>query len=186
MSFEDVVIVDPYVDKGWTPEIKLTLASEEDVDDLESAFEVTFPRGYRDFVTTLGLGEYCNYIRVIMPNAIMSGCREAQEFLSQYWFWSLGEEMFPKERAVTSIQMATTIDGDVVLFHPSKPNELWVLPRNDDMPYQIGPDVYEAIDWLCTAHRNATGSVGEEHQKRYFVPSNPFAYDHGILRPEGF
>jgi len=54
------------------------------------------------------------------------------------------------------------------------------------MTYQIGSDLYEAIDWLCTPHRNPTGNIGEAHEKRYFIPANPLAYHHGLLRPEGF
>jgi len=83
MSFEEVIVVDPYVDKGWTPKIQLTLASEKDVDELEHTLGVVFPAGYREFVTTLGLGEYCNYIRIAMPDAIISGCRDSQKFLDE-------------------------------------------------------------------------------------------------------
>jgi hypothetical protein len=64
MAFEEVKIVDPYVQKGWTPELKLTLASSDEVDALQAKLGVVFPEGYREFVTTLGLGEYCNFIRI--------------------------------------------------------------------------------------------------------------------------
>ena len=96
MSFKDVVIVDPYVDKGWTPEIRLTQASDKDVDQLEETFGIGFPDGYRDYVTTLGLGEYCNYIRIAMPDAIMSGCPRRRNSSASIGFGLSGRAFSPR------------------------------------------------------------------------------------------
>jgi hypothetical protein len=185
MSFENVKIIDPYVEKGWTPELKLMLAADEDVDFAETIIIVSFPDGYKDYVTTLGLGEYCNYIRIAMPQDILLSYKKYQQFLDKYWFWEMGEEILSKEKATESIKIGETIDGDVIIFHPSNSNELFVLPRHDDMLHKIGDNLYEAIDWLCIYRHNPhSGSVGETHEKRYFVPDNPFAHTHGILRPK--
>ena len=187
MAFEEVRIVDPYVEKGWTPEIKLTLASSDEVDALQSELGVVFPEGYREFVTALGLGDYCNFIRIYMPSKLLSDYEKHQKSLEEYWFWDLGKDVFSKERATESIKIGETDHGDVIVFHPENPRELFVLPRSDDMLYRIGSNLYEAIDWLCIARHNPqSGSVGETHKQRYFVPANPFARTHGVLIPEEF
>lgn len=185
MFFENVRIVDPYVDKGLTPELKLTLADPAEGYAAEERLGTSLPLGYKEYVTVLGFGAYCNFVRISMPNAVVEGYKDYQAFLDEYWFWEMGEEFLPKTRAVTSIKIGDTIDGDVIIFHPSTPKELFVLPRNDDMSYKIGTDLYEAIDWLCEhRHNPQSGSVGEHHEKRYFVPDNPLASEHGILWPE--
>ena len=97
----------------------------------------------------------------------------------------MGEDILSKEKAIESIKIGDTVDGDVIIFHPSNSSELFVLPRHDDMLHQIGSNLYEAIDWLCVYRHNPhSGSVGETHERRYFVPDNPFAYTHGVLRPK--
>lgn len=185
MAFENIKIIDPYVEKGWTLELKLTLAAPDEVDAVEAKLNVSFPAGYKEYVTILGQGAYCSYIRIDMPSAILSGYREYQQFLDEYWFWEMGEDILSKEKAIESIKIGDTIDGDVILFHPSNSSELFVLPRHDDMLHKIGGNLYEAIDWLCVYRHNPhSGSVGETHERRYFVPDNPFQYTHGVLFPE--
>src|SRR5262245_2301655 len=102
MAFENVKIVDPYVEKGWTAELKLTLATPGEVDAVEAKLKVSFPIGYKEYVTTLGFGDYCTYIRIDMPSAILSGYEKYQQFLDEYWFWEMGEEILSKQRALES------------------------------------------------------------------------------------
>jgi hypothetical protein len=147
---------------------------------------VALPPGYKEYVTTpLGLGRYCNFIRIDMPSAIMSGYKEYQRFLYEYWFWDLGKDILSKQRAIESIKIGDTDHGDVIIFHPSNADELFVLPRNDDMLHRIGSNLHEAIDWLCFSRHNPhSGSVGEMHEKQYFAPYNPLARKYGVLWPE--
>lgn len=185
-NFSDIELVDPYVDKGWTPTISLTLATDSEVDQLESKVGPT-PVGYREYVTLLGRGEYCSYIRVDMPSQVLAGYQDYQKFIDEYWFWELSEPILPKKVALASIYFASTVDGDAIFFNPDQDNEIFVLPRHDDKAYVIGFNLCEAIDWMCVAHFDPqSGHVGEEHKERYFIPYNPLAYEHGHLVPERF
>ena len=87
MSFGNVQVIDPYVENGMCAEVKLTLASEADVDVVEREADFRFPTGYREYVTSLGRGEYCNYIRIHLPKKVLSEYRDYQAFLEEYWFW---------------------------------------------------------------------------------------------------
>jgi hypothetical protein len=60
MSFGTVKIIDPYVEIGMTQELKLTLAVTAEVEALETELNAYLPVGYREYVTTFGLGAYCN------------------------------------------------------------------------------------------------------------------------------
>ena len=133
MSFDNTRIVDPYVENGMCDEVKLTLANDAEVDAVETKANFHFPTGYREYVTTLGRGEYCSYIRIHMPWKILSEYRDYQRFLKEYWFWDRGAEVISKSKATESVNVGDTMDGDVILFHPSNPGELFVLPRHDDM-----------------------------------------------------
>src|SRR5688572_26669219 len=100
MTFENVKIVDPYVARGGTPELKLTLATPEEVTAVEFKHSFTFPEGYKEFVTTFGKGDYCGHntaIRVDMPSAILSEYKKHQEFINEYWFWEDSEDLLPKQ-----------------------------------------------------------------------------------------
>lgn len=185
MFFRAIKLIDPYVEKGWTPELKLTVATNDDVFSLETTIQVPLPDGYKEYVMTLGKGEYCSFIRVDMPLAILTGYKQYQQFLEEYWFWEMGEKLLTKEKAVESIKIGDTVDGDVIIFHPSSSKEIFVLPRHDEMLHKIGGNLFEAIDWLCIYRHNPdSGSVGETHDKRYFVPANPFQDTNGVLVPE--
>jgi hypothetical protein len=128
---------------------------------------------------------YCNYIRIHMPAKVLSETREYQTALDEYWFWDLGNEVISMERAMESVNIGDTVDGDVMIFHPANPDELFILPRHDDMSHRIGVNLYDAINWLCVSRYNPqSGSVGENHERRYFVPWNPLAATHGWLVPK--
>jgi hypothetical protein len=179
MTFEKVKIIDPYVEKGWTPELKLTLARPEEVKALESKLGTSFPVGYKEYVTTMGKGNfYCDaVIRVDMPSGILSQDREHQQFLDEYGFWEDSEELISKEKAVECIRIADTDGGDVIIFHPSNSEKLFILPHDDEMIYEIGTNLYEAIDWLNEWVSNSDDER-DDSEPRYFVPDNQFGYTH--------
>ena len=183
MAFEDVKIIDPYVEKGWTPELKLTLATPKEVNVLEAKIKVSFPEGYKEYVTILGFGVYygkaANF-RVDMPSAILADYKNHQEFLDEYWFWEDGEELLSKTKAIESIKIADTDGGDVIIFHPSNSKELFLLPHEDEIIYKIGTNLYEGLefDWNCNPEDF------DFRKQKYFIPDNPFAYTHGVIYPE--
>jgi hypothetical protein len=186
MAFVNVKIIDPYVEKGWTPELKLTLADIDEIHSVEAKLNVSFPDGYREYVTTLGLGEYIYnaVIRIDMPSAILLDHREYQESLEEYWFWEEGGDVLSKERAVECIRISDTVGGDTIIFHPSNSKKLFLLPHDEEIIYKIGSNLYEAIDWVCVEWDLVVGNAEKLPEQRYFVPNNPFQSTHGIIYPE--
>jgi len=143
----------------------LYLATPEDVQSVSDLLKTSFPQGYEEYVTTLGHGEYCGYLRVLLPQDVLAEYREYQETWRDYFFWEESPEVLTKKEAEETIAIAYTIDNDVVAFHPRNSAEIFVLPRNDDYIYKIGSNFYEAVDWLCDS-----GKLIEKSKTRFFVP----------------
>ncbi len=160
---------------------RLTQATDEDVTAAETVLGTHFPATYREYVTTLGVG-YCNgFARVYLPAEIVS---EKAEFQQEWALFApsryqTGFDLLPLHRMLESIILATTVDGDEVVFHPDTPDDLYVLPRQDWHIYRIGRTLDEALTWVLTPHHlsivertSVLTETGEfvERVARYFIP----------------
>jgi hypothetical protein len=154
-SFKDTRIIKSSVD----------VATAEEVKSVAVSFKVSLPAGYQDYVTTLGHGEYCGYVRVLMPSQIVAECKQYQDMWREYFFWEIDPEVITKEEVAETIAIAYTIDNDVIVFHPRNSAEIFVLPRNDDYIYKIGSSLYDALDWFCESE-----VLIQKIRSRFFVP----------------
>jgi hypothetical protein len=149
----DIYIVNP----------TLKTATSAAVEAAERKLKAKFPTGYAEFVTQFGEGLYCTYMRVYPPGRIVKENPEFQQRIREYYFWDKGAKVLAKERALESIRIADTLDGDELIFHPTRPDELFVLPRHADKVFAAGRTFDEALEWLCRF-----GKVGKD---RYFDSS---------------
>lgn len=126
----------------------LVLAKPAQVDALETKLWVTLPAGYREYVTTLGEGVLgAGFVRVYPPWRIENELAEWRRRVAKYWFWDKGKKLLPKERGVECVVVADTADGDEFVFHPARPG-LFLLPREEEKIYALGPDLLAALDWV--------------------------------------
>jgi hypothetical protein len=99
----------------------LVLATDAGVDALEAKLGGTFPEGYRAYVTTLGEGVLGGtFVRVYPPWRIARELAPWRKRLKKYWFWDRGSAVLTKQRAVQSVIVADTLNGDELLFHPGE------------------------------------------------------------------
>ncbi len=145
----------------------LVLATPAEVDALEVRLGVRFPAGYREYVTQLGEGTLNTFVRVLPPWRILQELGEHQGMMAGFWFWESDKVVFSQQQAMESIAIADTLDGDLIVFHPSDPRQLFVLPRNDERLYARGPGLLETINWVCSGR--VLRSFGPN---RYFEPSD--------------
>jgi hypothetical protein len=147
----------------------LVLSTLQEVDQAESELGIKFPSGYREYVTRFGegvLGGY--YVRVYPPNRILSGennLREWRDRINEYWFWDDGKHLLTKPRALESVIIGDTLDGDELVVHPNNPERIYVLPRNSETIYVAGDGLLPALQWLCSA-----GTLTEPFEQREFEP----------------
>ncbi len=143
----------------------LVLATNLEVTDQEQTLGITFPEGYREYVTTLGEGVLAGYVRVYPPWRIQHELGEWRERIREYWFWDAGSDISTREQALESIIVADTLDGDELIFHPSRRGRLLVLPRHSDKIYDAGANLLDAVEWLCSS-----GILTDRIERHSFEP----------------
>jgi len=135
---------------------KLDVATDEEILAVAATLGVQqWPSGYREFVTALGAGDYTNYVRVLLPSQILTECAPCRDNWATYGAATYEEylRVLPLDRLVESVILASTVDGDEVVFHPDDPAALYFLDINADTITTIGRTFDEALDWMCGGTR---------------------------------
>ncbi len=127
---------------------KLETYLESDVDAAEAQLGTRLPAGYREYVTTLGKGEYCRFLWMYNPLEIVRDRANRRTELEQYaHLWEDGFDILSEERLRECIVFGATIDADLTVFHPDAPDTVYELPRHDSTIYKIGQSLEEALAW---------------------------------------
>jgi hypothetical protein len=109
---------------------------------------VTFPDGYVEYMAELGEGVLSDRIRIWSPRRVENELPEHRRFWSDNFCWDIDGPL-TQARTAETVLLGDTIEGDGLVFHPDRPDDLFVLPRHEDQIYRIGPGLDAAIDWLC-------------------------------------
>lgn len=147
------------------------------VDAAEKQLATRLPAGYREFIARFGEGILGVYIRVYPPHRILEGDNSVVEWrkrIDEFWLWDEGEAVLPKAKALECVIVADTMDGDEVVFHPSEPGRLYVLPRNEEKVYFAGDGLLPAIKWLMTS-----GTLTDSIDDQTFEPFDSRAAGEG-------
>lgn len=144
----------------------LVLAKPDEVTALEQRLWVTFPAGYREYVCQLGEGTLGGkWVRIYPPWRIANELEIWKKRIKKYWFWETGEAILPKDRAVECVIIGDTVNGDELVFHPTRSNRLFVLSRDSDNIFEAGNDLLSAVDWMCSSDK-----LISKFQERNFLP----------------
>lgn len=139
MSFADAYLVTD----------KLTTFSEEEVDAAEAQLGTRFPEGYREYMTRLGVGEYCGHINVFPPQAIINNQLSEKPPLEEFCdLWDGREFGISPERLAKAILIATSSYGDWVIYEAGMPDAVYVLPESEEVVYKAGMTLMDALMWL--------------------------------------
>ncbi|WP_051039174.1 SMI1/KNR4 family protein [Nostoc sp. PCC 7524] len=126
----------------------LVRVTADEVTQLEQVLNTRMPRGYKEYVTTLGIGILNDTVRVYSPMRIQQEYRDFQNRWSESYFWDKGTDLLTKDRVLESIIIADTGNGDELIFHPSAPDRLYVLPIDYEEIFLTGGSLDEAIEWI--------------------------------------
>jgi hypothetical protein len=127
----------------------------QEVIDLEIALGTSMPRGYREYVTTLGIGILNDTVRVYSPARILHDYRSIQTRWNAYFFWDAGSHVLTKSQVLKSIIVADSGSGDEIIFHPSARDTLYILPIDQPTIIAVGPTLNDAIQWLMSQETEA-------------------------------
>ena len=143
MNFDEVLIV------GNKP---LAPVSVADVEEIESQYWISMPEGYREFITRYGEGFLAEtFIRIYAPWRIQADLHEWRRRIDRYWAWGDDESILPKDRALECVIIGDTMNGDELIFHPGRPQKLFVLPRDAEHVFFAGANLADSIEWMCTS-----------------------------------
>lgn len=131
---------------------KLVVAKPAEVKQLEKELWIQFPKFYADYVTQLGEGVLGgSHVRIYPPWRIASELESWRSRIDAFWLWDNGAKLLPKARALECVILGDTTSGDELIFHPSRPTQLFVLSRGGDKIFDAGPDVLSAVEWMCSS-----------------------------------
>jgi hypothetical protein len=109
---------------------------------------VTFPAGYREYVTQLGTGMFCDYIYVHPPQRIVEEVSVYQDVFKSYSdLWSTGDAVIKKEELEDLIVFAQTVDMGKVAFHPMHAGQIFLVPYKYDFVQCVGSNLFNALKW---------------------------------------
>jgi hypothetical protein len=98
---------------------QLLRSTNAEVSKIEALLETRFPPGFRKWMTTLGAGVLCDWVRVYRLPDLLLLIVEARARWREYDFWPQGHDVLAREAVWGSIVVADTLDGDEAVFHPS-------------------------------------------------------------------
>jgi hypothetical protein len=146
---------------------KISPASPRQLDALEREMRTPLPLGYREFMTDLGDGWYCDMIDVLMPDKVIGATKGCKPQLAECF-----AELAPEHRATLSRDDASR--GFVFGYmNPDGPyrSELWHVPGAAHPLYVLTPfhtDIYwvengfqDPLNWMsvngtCAENRRMT------------------------------
>ena len=157
---------------------KLETFTQADVDAAEAALSIRFPDGYREYVTTLGKGEYCGYVNIFPPSMIIrEQTGEKPPLLEFCHSWDGSEFGVTSERLAKAVMVGNSIDGDWIIFEAGLPEAIYVLPRSEQIFHNVGPSLMDALIWLYEPEGNSrfryfTSTASLLEEKHVSVPRN--------------
>jgi hypothetical protein len=138
------------------------VATPKELEDLSRLVGARMPDGYAEYMLALGEGVLGGtYVRIYPPWRIAKELEAWRARIREYWFWS----GVSQETALESIILGDTLDGDELIFHPSDPDQITVLPRNSDDSIVAGRGLWSALEWLCSS-----GVLTGAFRERRFEP----------------
>lgn len=136
MPFDDVYLVND----------ELQLLTDSEVDEALEFLD-PLPPGYREFLTTLGRGEYCDFLYVWTPSQIRESLSKIRSEISERFPYEFAKYPYPDRDYSACVPIASTKDGDYIVVWPDAPHELVGLPRQDYECYRLPLGFADLLNW---------------------------------------
>ena len=112
-----------YLDRFYLVFDDLNTVPPSEVTDVAARLGLTFPDGYAEYVTELGDGLLSNFLRIWSPKKVEADLDEHRQRLSENFFWD-HDGPLTQARARETVAIAHSMNGDELVFHPERPDEL--------------------------------------------------------------
>ncbi len=125
---------------------ELRLWTDADIDAAEESLDRRLPPGYRELMTTLGDGTFCDDLRLFAPTDLASKQAFFRTVVEHSWFFDGPDEELTPAYALASMSFAESLQGDQIIFHAGT-GRIHVLPRDGDRTDVAGSDLPEVVAW---------------------------------------
>ncbi len=129
---------------------ELQTVEQSRLDELEAWLKHPLPLGYREFMSQLGVGEYCHYFRIYSPEQLPKAQLDFREsIIDGYYerFWEGQQDILSTEDALNSVVLADTIDSDYIVYAPNTVHQLYILPRHSEKVFWVEGSFFSLHRW---------------------------------------
>jgi hypothetical protein len=157
VPWTDVLLIDDNLD----------LIGADVLDGVEHAIGCSLPADYREIMGRFGVGTYSGFIHFLHPSEIPQWTEHSRRIWSDhsYFLWPQSDSVLPLDLALQSFVLAITMDGDVIIFCPPAQNDLFVLPRHQEVICRMPSGLRDPLVW------EGGGPAPETNSIRYFEPA---------------
>ncbi|MEO0563595.1 MAG: SMI1/KNR4 family protein [Chloroflexota bacterium] len=129
--------------------------SREAIAEVEDELGMALPSGYTDLIQAYGIGRYCNVFEI---NSLYEIYRD---FMLKPTSWrdyydtggydneeiAASKQIISPEALQESIAIAHSIDGDMVIYNPQTPHQIYVLPRHNYVVLKLSASMDDLHLW---------------------------------------
>jgi hypothetical protein len=139
------------------------------LEKLKQHLATALPAGYEELMRTVGPGTLRGAVRVYGPQTLMRETQLWRERIARYWFWGDGP-LLAKKAAQGATRIADTLDGDELVFLPTQPDTLFLLPREEQVVR-----LASKTGLLAALARLVAGDSGRVPRKLPYEPTDEMA-----------
>jgi hypothetical protein len=141
MQFEDIYRVSP----------KRKDVKEAEINAFEKKWGIKLPEDFRMVLKELGPGQFSYCLNIFWPQQMskdhelyVKTMREAPEY---YW----KESKLTQKEALNSVHVASSSDGDFIVYHPGSNSGFFILPRHSETIEKLGSKFVKVVDWFANS-----------------------------------
>jgi hypothetical protein len=157
VPWTDVLLIDDNLD----------LIAPEELDAVERTIGCSLPADYRAIMGTFGVGTYSGFVYFWHPSEIPQRAEYSRRIWTEHshFFWPQSDSVLPLDLALQSFVLAITLDGDEIIFCPPAQNNLFVLPRHEEVIRRMPSGLSDPLVW------EGSEPDPETNRLRYFEPA---------------
>jgi hypothetical protein len=138
----------------------------EEVHRFEERVGFSMPAGWVEFMTRFGEGTFCDRFYFYGPERILSEVQSHRDLWRDslwtdqdgvsHWFFEGSEAVVTQGELQQAWSIGGSTDGDDIVFEPSSPDRVLLLPRHHDRIQVLLPDLSDLADWGAESPRLQT------------------------------
>jgi hypothetical protein len=122
----------------------------DEIDTVERELGIVMPAGYRAFMKRYGEAFYADLFEIWAPSRVrqqLTGQRDLLRFGVENGFYEGSADTLAPSSLPAGVPIGVSADGDELLVHPTRPGELFILPRDSARIGRLAPDFSDLHSW---------------------------------------